>query len=124
MYKRQEKYQNNKADIQLSVRPYNKNLSIDRLRSHDQFAKKVKEYLETLKPEIVHCIIPCNSLCKTMSAYKKEHDVKPVSYTHLVVSGINLFQGGTLRVYYNFCDEIIQSGLHKQYHFILFVQTK
>lgn len=35
-----EKYQNNKADIQLSVRPYNKNLSIDRLRSHDQFAKK------------------------------------------------------------------------------------
>ena len=25
----------------------------------------------------------------------------------VVVSGINLFQGGTLRVYYNFCDEII-----------------
>lgn len=71
-----EKYQNDKADIQLSVRPYNKNLSIDRLRSHDEFAKKVKEYLETLRPEIVHCIIPCNSLCKTMSAYKKEHDVK------------------------------------------------
>ena len=70
-----EKYQNNKADIQLSVRPYNKNLSID-LRSHDEFAKKVKEYLETLRPEIIHCIIPCNSLCKTMSAYKKEHDVK------------------------------------------------
>ena len=42
----------------------------------------------------------------------------------VVVSGINLFQGGTLRVYYNFCDEIIQSGLHKQYHFILFVHKK
>ena len=42
----------------------------------------------------------------------------------VVVSGINLFQGGTLRVYYNFCDEIIQSGLHRQYHFILFVHKK
>lgn len=71
-----EKYQNDKADIQLSVRAYMKNLSIDRLRSHDEFAKKVKEHLEILRPEIIHCIIPCNSLCKTMSAYKKEHNVK------------------------------------------------
>lgn len=71
-----EKYQNEKADIQLSVRPYTKNLSIDRLRSHDEFAKKAKAYLEKIRPEIIHCIIPCNSLCKTMSEYKKEHDVK------------------------------------------------
>lgn len=39
----------------------------------------------------------------------------------IVVSGINLFQGGTLTVYYNFCDEIIQSKLYEKYHFILFV---
>ena len=39
----------------------------------------------------------------------------------IVVSGINLFQGGTLTVYYNFCDEIIQSKLYEKYYFILFV---
>ncbi|MFR3429952.1 MAG: hypothetical protein ACLTTH_07615 [Holdemanella porci] len=31
----------------------------------------------------------------------------------IVVSGINLFQGGTLTVYYNFCDEIIESKLYE-----------
>ena len=39
----------------------------------------------------------------------------------IVVSGINLFQGGTLTIYYNFCDEIIESKLYEKYHFILFV---
>lgn len=39
----------------------------------------------------------------------------------IVVSGINLFEGGTLRVYYNFCDEMIQKNLYKKYNFILFV---
>ena len=34
----------------------------------------------------------------------------------IVVSGINLFQGGTLTVYYNFCDEIIESKLYEKYH--------
>lgn len=42
----------------------------------------------------------------------------------VVVSGINLFQGGTLRVFYNFCDEILEAGLDKTYHFILFVHKK
>lgn len=39
----------------------------------------------------------------------------------IVVSGINLFEGGTLRVYYNFCDEIIDAHLDEEYHIILFV---
>lgn len=39
----------------------------------------------------------------------------------IVVSGINLYEGGTLRVYYNFCDEIIQKQLYKQIDFVLFV---
>lgn len=39
----------------------------------------------------------------------------------IVVSGINLFEGGTLRVYYNFCDEIIDAHLDEKYHIILFV---
>ena len=39
----------------------------------------------------------------------------------IVVSGINLFEGGTLRVYYNFCDEIVTRHLYEKYHFVLFV---
>lgn len=42
----------------------------------------------------------------------------------IVVSGINLFQGGTLRVYLNFCDEILRTGLNKEYSFTLFVHKK
>ena len=40
-----EKYRNEKADVQIPVREYKKNLSVDRLRSHDEFAKKTKAYL-------------------------------------------------------------------------------
>ena len=71
-----EKYRNEKADVQIPVREYKKNLSVDRLRSHDEFAKKTKAYLETLLPDIIHCIIPCNSLCQTLSDYKQNHKVQ------------------------------------------------
>lgn len=66
-----EKYINEQADVQISVKEYQKNLSLNRLRSHFLFAKDVKEYLGTFKPDLIHCIIPCNSLCQTMSEYKK-----------------------------------------------------
>lgn len=42
----------------------------------------------------------------------------------VVVSGINLYEGGTLRIYHNFCDEIISSGLINDYDFTLFVHKK
>lgn len=42
----------------------------------------------------------------------------------IVVSGINLFEGGTLRIYYNFCDELITKKIYEQYEFILFVHSE
>lgn len=61
------------ADIQIQTHPYQKNLSIDRLYNHYDFANKVKKELEQIQPDCIYCLIPCNSLCKTMSEYKKEH---------------------------------------------------
>lgn len=66
-----EKYINEQADVQIPIKEYQKNLSLNRLRSHFLFAKDVKKYLETFKPDLIHCIIPCNSLCQAMSEYKK-----------------------------------------------------
>ena len=63
------------ADILIPTMEYQKNLSIARLRNHYEFAQKAKKKMEELNPDIIHCLIPCNSLCKTMSEYKKNHDV-------------------------------------------------
>lgn len=43
---------------------------------------------------------------------------------HVVVSGINLYEGGTLRIFHNFCDEIIESKMTNEYIFTLFVHKK
>ena len=65
------------TDVVIPVREYHKNLSLDRILSHKQFAKGARKALCEIQPDLVHCIIPCNSLVKEMSKYKKEHgDVK------------------------------------------------
>lgn len=75
-HRQKKKYTNENADIHIPVKAYKKNLSIDRLQSHMQFAKGAKSKVEELSPDIIHCIVPCNSLCQTMSEYKKTHKVK------------------------------------------------
>lgn len=42
----------------------------------------------------------------------------------LVISGINLFQGGTLSIFYDCMDEIKKMSLNKQYKIVLFVHKK
>lgn len=69
-------YNNKDADIQIPVKKYKRNLSIDRLLSHWQFAKRTVTELNKIQPNIIHCIIPCNSLCQTVSQYKKNKTVK------------------------------------------------
>jgi len=59
------------ACVQIPTRPYQKNLSADRLMSHWQFArdtfKKVAEY----QPDVIYMIVPPNSLCRFAAQYKK-----------------------------------------------------
>lgn len=55
------------------VRPYRKNLSVDRLASHYDFARKVRQRLEELQPRLVWAFLPPNSLAKATADYKKDH---------------------------------------------------
>lgn len=59
------------TDVVIPVREYHKNLSLDRILSHKQFAKGARKALCEIQPDLVHCIIPCNSLVKEMSNIKK-----------------------------------------------------
>ena len=57
----------------IHVRPYQKNLSVDRLLSHYEFAWKVYGRLEELNPKLIWALIPPNSLAKFTAKYKKAH---------------------------------------------------
>lgn len=61
--------------VQLHTRPYYKNLSLDRILSHRQFAVEVFRYLETLtdEPSLLVILLPPNYLAKYASDYKKRH---------------------------------------------------
>ena len=61
--------------VQLHTRPYRKNLSLDRILSHRQFARDVFRYLENLaqQPDVLVVLLPPNFLAKYAAAYKKRH---------------------------------------------------
>ena len=61
--------------VQISVRPYKKNLSADRILSHREFAKKAFAYLESLEqqPDLLLVHIPPNFLAHYAAKYKKRH---------------------------------------------------
>lgn len=63
----------------IHVHPYHKNLSVDRLTSHYDFARKVYKRLEELRPKLVWALVPPNALAKFTAKYKMAHpDVKLV----------------------------------------------
>lgn len=57
----------------LAARPYYKNLSLQRLRSHYDFAQKAIRRVEELQPQLLWVIAPPNSLVKFAALYKKKH---------------------------------------------------
>ena len=65
--------------IQIHARPYQKNLSVDRILSHMFFARDVFQYLEALpqQPDVIVALLPPNFLAYYGSKYKKKYpDVK------------------------------------------------
>lgn len=69
-----EKNKDVKKDyIYIETKPYYKNLSIVRLYSHYCFAKNSFKIIEKLKPDILHVLIPANSLAKEAAYYKKKN---------------------------------------------------
>ncbi|WP_303021348.1 glycosyltransferase [Faecalibaculum rodentium] len=61
------------ADILIQTPPYYKNLSFRRLYSHHTFSRRAEKLMESLQPDVIHSMVPANSLCKTLSQYKKNH---------------------------------------------------
>ena len=61
--------------IYLHAHPYQKNLSIDRLRSHQAFGDACQNWLEQLNetPDLLWVMLPPNSLAKACAQYKKNH---------------------------------------------------
>ena len=61
--------------VQIHVRPYQKNLSLDRILSHREFAKRVFDYLEKQPkiPDVVVALIPPNFLAHYGAKFKKQH---------------------------------------------------
>ena len=57
----------------IHVRPYNRNLSVDRLISHHYFAKEVNKRLGEIRPKLIWTFVPPNSLAKSTALYKQEH---------------------------------------------------
>lgn len=61
--------------VQFHVLPYHRNLSVQRIVSHWQFARKVFRYLEKLdtEPDVVLGLLPPNFLAHYLARYKKRH---------------------------------------------------
>ena len=61
--------------VQIHARPYLKNLSLDRILSHREFARDTFRYLETLDqlPAVVVVLIPPNFLAHYAAKYKNKH---------------------------------------------------
>ncbi|MEY8468648.1 glycosyltransferase [Faecalibaculum rodentium] len=61
------------ADTLISTPPYYKNLSLRRLYSHHRFSRLAEAEMERLHPDIIHSMVPANSLCKAMARYKSRY---------------------------------------------------
>lgn len=57
----------------IETMPYEKNLSLKRMRSHSLFAKKVFTEIEKEDPDLIWLMAPANSLIREAKGYKKVH---------------------------------------------------
>lgn len=59
--------------IFIHTKSYKKNISVDRLYSHHKFAKDVALQLEKMEVDLLHVLLPANSLAKVAKEYKENH---------------------------------------------------
>lgn len=59
--------------VQIPVRAYTKNLSVDRLLSHHLFARDAFRVVERIAPEFLFVMVPPNSVADQAAKYKKKH---------------------------------------------------
>ena len=65
---------NQESTVFLNVKPYKKNLSLKRIRSHLNFSKQAYKRITVFKPDLIYCLLPLNSLAKKLNRYKKTNE--------------------------------------------------
>jgi len=59
--------------ILINTKSYKKNISVDRLYSHYKFAKDIETQLGNMEVDLLHVLLPANSLAKVSKRYKETH---------------------------------------------------
>lgn len=62
-----------KGAKQIHVMPYKKNISLQRLLSHYCFSKEVMKEIRRERPDMIYCVIPPNSLVKSLGLFKRNN---------------------------------------------------
>lgn len=83
-----KKYSKRDNDIcvYIHVPGYKRNISLQRIRSHIIFGKRVNEVINEYKPDLVYLVLPPNNIAKYCKKYKKSHP-----NTRLIIDIIDLW---------------------------------
>lgn len=84
--KKQKRTNIPKNYLVVETKPYNKNLSIRRIKSHVKFAKDAFKLIEQETPDLIWLMAPANSLIKEAKKYKKKYPA-----TRLIVDIIDMW---------------------------------
>lgn len=84
--KKQKRTKIPKNYIALDTKPYSKNLSINRMKSHAKFAKDAFALVEQQTPDLIWLMAPANSLIKQAKLYKKKYPA-----TKLIIDIIDMW---------------------------------
>ena len=59
--------------VLVNTKSYQKNISVERLYSHYKFAKDIEAQLDNMQVDLLHVLLPANSLTKVAERYKETH---------------------------------------------------
>ena len=65
--------------VYIRVKEYTKNISVARIMSHIEFAKKVKEHLENNNYDLIYHCAPPNVTIKAVAKIKKQQNFKLIT---------------------------------------------
>lgn len=72
-FKKVKRTESKQDFIFVKSKPYYKNMSVARMTSHYDFAKRAFEVVDELQPDLLYVMVPPNSLAKFAAEYKKKH---------------------------------------------------
>lgn len=72
-FKKVKRTEKKKDFIFVESKPYYKNISVTRMASHYNYAKKAFQFVENMQPNLLYVMVPPNSLVKFAADYKRKH---------------------------------------------------